>query len=81
LTDARVRWTSFNTKLEAYQGELINKGAYVREFLDQREKIAGYDYEKIAAVLDMIIDNAVRMREAVMERQFLDAYEDRLLAQ
>jgi hypothetical protein len=79
--DARVRWTSFNTKLEVYQGELINKGAYMREFLDQREMMAGYDYEKISAALDMIIDNAVRMREAVMEREFLDAYKDGLLAQ
>jgi HEPN/Toprim N-terminal domain 1 len=79
--DARVRWTSFNSKLDVYQGELIDKGVYMRKFLDQREKIASYDYGKIAAVLDMIINSAVAMREAVMERQYLDAYEDRLVAQ
>jgi hypothetical protein len=46
------------------QGELINKTGYMRSFLDQRERVDGYDYSRIEAVLDIIITNCVRMREA-----------------
>jgi HEPN/Toprim N-terminal domain 1 len=59
-----VRWTSFNSKTNTYQGELINKTSYMRSFLDQRERVDGYDYSRIEAVLDIIITNCVRMREA-----------------
>ncbi len=61
-----MRWTSFNRKTDSYQGELINKTAYMCEFLDQREHLKGYDYSRIEAVLDTIIGNCVRMREAVL---------------
>ena len=61
-----VRWTSFNTRTDSYQGELINKADYARDFLDQRERVEGYDYSRITAVLDMIITNCVRMREAAL---------------
>ncbi|WGJ14700.1 HEPN/Toprim-associated domain-containing protein [Methylocapsa sp. D3K7] len=62
-----VRWTSFNSRTDTYQGELINKTEYMRSFLDQRERVQGYDYSRIEAVLDMIINNCVHMREAMLD--------------
>ena len=59
-----VRWTSFNNRSDTYQGELVNKTAYVRTFLDQRERVQGYDYTRIETVLNMIIAKCVKMREA-----------------
>jgi hypothetical protein len=64
---ALVQWTSFNSRTDAYQGELLNKTAYMRSFLDQRERVEGYDYSRIEAVLEMIITNCVQMREAVLD--------------
>jgi HEPN/Toprim N-terminal domain 1 len=64
-----VRWNNFNTKTETYQGELIDKTGHMRTFLDQRARVNGYDYSRIEAVLDMIIENCVQMREAVADKQ------------
>jgi len=61
-----VRWTSFNTRTDTYQGELVHKTSYMRSFLDQRERVEGYDYSRIEAVLNMIITSCIRMREAVL---------------
>jgi hypothetical protein len=41
----------------------------MRTFLDQRARVNGYDYSRIEAVLDMIIENCVQMREAVADKQ------------
>ncbi len=71
-----VRWNNYNAKIDAYHGELVGKDRYMRTFLDQEERIAGYDYGKIAAVLDMIIENCVRMREAVLDRELDDRLEN-----
>jgi hypothetical protein len=38
-----VRWTSFNSKTDSYQGELINKTRYMRDFLRQRGRVEGYE--------------------------------------
>jgi hypothetical protein len=62
--DACVRWTSFNSALKAYQGALINKDVYKNEFLAQQARVASYDYTKIDAVLGLIIQACVRMKEA-----------------
>jgi HEPN/Toprim N-terminal domain 1 len=64
-----VRWNNYNTKTETYQGELIDKTGYMRTFLDQRTRADGYDYSPIEAVLDMIIENCVQMREVVADKQ------------
>ena len=61
-----IRWTSFNSRANTYQGELVNKTAYMRSFLDQRERVERYDYSRIKAVLDIIITNCIQMREAVL---------------
>jgi hypothetical protein len=59
-----VRWTSFNSRRGIYQGELVDKTHHMRRFLGQRERIAGYDYSRIEAVLEMIVAGCVKMREA-----------------
>ncbi len=64
-----VRWTSFNTKAGAYQGELIDKTEYMRSFLDQRELLPGYAYNRIQRVLDMIVAACMTMREAQMNKK------------
>ena len=71
-----IRWNSYNAKIDAYQGELIGKDRYMRTFLNQRERDDGYDYGKITSVLDMIITNCVRMREAGLDKELDDQPED-----
>ncbi len=71
-----IRWNNYNAKIDAYQGELIGKDRYMRTFLNQLERAEGYDYGKIASVLDMIITNCVRMREAVLDKELADEYEE-----
>lgn len=62
--DACVRWNNFNAAVDAYQGELIGKDRYKKRFLDQREPVADYEYSRIKAVLSMIVETCVSMREA-----------------
>jgi hypothetical protein len=63
----------------AYQGELISKEDYTRNFLDQRQRETGYRYENIESVLDLIVQEAVAMREAVTAAAYATDYEDRLM--
>jgi hypothetical protein len=63
----------------AYQGELISKEDYTRNFLDQRQRETGYRYENIESVLDLIVQEAVAMREAVTAAAYAADYEDRLM--
>jgi HEPN/Toprim N-terminal domain 1 len=62
-----VRWNNYNAKIGAYQGELMGKESYMKAFLEQRERLDGYDYSKLAAVLDMIVTSCVQMREAALD--------------
>jgi hypothetical protein len=62
-SEARVRWSSHNAKADAYQGELIDKERYAREFLRQLTRVEGYDYSKLEALLDHIVSTAIAMRE------------------
>jgi hypothetical protein len=59
---------------------LIGKEHYTREFLDQRDKDPAYNYENIAAALDLIIKNAIAMREKLTIAHYIDNYEDRLMS-
>ncbi|MDP3692709.1 HEPN/Toprim-associated domain-containing protein [Bradyrhizobium sp.] len=61
--NACIRWSSFNSNLSTYQGALINKDRYKDCFLGQRSRVADYDYKKIEAVLDMIFDACVSLKE------------------
>jgi hypothetical protein len=79
-SDACVRWSGYNDKAGAYQGELIGKEHYTREFLEQHNKDPAYSYENITAVLDLIVKSAIAMREALTMAQYIDNYEDRLMS-
>ena len=61
-----VRWNNYNQMVDVYQGELIGKDRYKRQFLDQRCKIDGYNYGKTNSVLEMIITHCVSMRELAL---------------
>jgi len=71
-----IRWKNYNAAVDAYHGELINKELYTRNFLNQRNRDEGYDYEKIASVLDMIVKNCVLMREATLNKELGDRIEN-----
>lgn len=51
-----VRWTSYNKTLDAYQGELIDKGKYTKQFLKLNEDDDKYDFEKLKFLLDYIFN-------------------------
>lgn len=76
--DAVVRWSSYNTKIGAYQGELLDKEKYTRAFLDQRARSATYRFENIEALLDLIVSTATDRREKLMAETYADLYGDRL---
>jgi HEPN/Toprim N-terminal domain 1 len=65
-----VRWTGFNGLADRYQGELLNKTLYMKDFLDQRLRLENYDYTKINNVLDVIVNACIEMREAVALEHF-----------
>ena len=69
-SSACVRWSSYVSKVDAYQGELIDKERNAREFIKQRGRMKGYDYSKIEAVLDHIIARAIAMREPGVIEEF-----------
>lgn len=58
-----VRWTNYNSIEEVYQGALIEKDYYKKQFLSQKEKLEHYNYDKIQSVLDLIITNCISMKE------------------
>jgi hypothetical protein len=42
-----VRWTSYDSELDRYQGELIGKEAYVRDFLTAAKRPDGRTWRKL----------------------------------
>lgn len=50
-----VRWTAYNDELDAYQGELVDKGAYARSFLATVRRGANQDSSKLAQLWDHLI--------------------------
>lgn len=65
--DALVQWTSYRSDAGTYQGELIDKTRYMRTFLKQKAREDGYDYSRIEAVLDLIVETCVDMKTAKIE--------------
>lgn len=72
-----VRWTSYNSKLDAYQGELIGKERYTKEFLKQQHRTEGYNYSKLESVLDMIVRTCASMKEAERLADIADQLADK----
>ena len=62
-----VRWTSYNNALDRYQGELINKGAYARRFMELRKREDNYDFAKMEVLLKAIIDECATMAASRLE--------------
>ena len=61
-TDALVRWTSFKSEMEIYQGELLGKTTYMRTFLSQKVRDSSYDYTRIQGVLDLIVGTCANLK-------------------
>jgi len=68
--DALVRWTSYNEGLDAYQGALVGKALVMKAFLNQKERDPQYDYSRIEALLDLIVNSCIEMREATLSDQY-----------
>ncbi|WP_051208314.1 HEPN/Toprim-associated domain-containing protein [Saccharospirillum impatiens] len=52
---AKVRWTNYREDTSKYQGSLVAKDRYKKQFLKQSEKKADYDYRKLLEILDQIV--------------------------
>lgn len=60
----QVRWTSYNKRLDCYQGELIQKESFAKLFLDLRCKDEGYNFEGVEAILNSLIKECTAMAVA-----------------
>ena len=58
-----VRWKNYNAHVNAYQGELIEKDKYKKEFLSQKQVDPNYNYARISSVVKMIFEKAISMKE------------------
>ena len=63
-SEAVVRWTSYNSRTETYQGELEHKSSYMKTFLREKELRSDYDYSKLTLALDHIASACVDIAEA-----------------
>ncbi len=63
---ACVRWSSYNQNIDTYQGELLSKSKYAKQFLNQRSCRDGYSYEKIERILDLIVAATVDIRSKML---------------
>ena len=50
-----VRWTSYSERQGAYQGELVNKTAYTRNFFATAHNTERYDWSKLKLLWDHLI--------------------------
>jgi len=61
--NASVQWINFNQHTKSYQGELVNKRKYMRNFFKQKIKTGGYDYSKVSSVLDVICEQCSEIKD------------------
>ena len=54
-----VRWTSYNSNIDLYQGELIAKERYTKRFLESRPLPSAYDTSKLELLLDHLFEAIV----------------------
>ena len=50
-----VRWSAYQQQLDRYQGALIAKEHYAKEFLALNPETCGYDFSKLNVVVDAVI--------------------------
>jgi len=60
-----VRWTSFSSALQAYQGELIDKERYSKEFYRVASAHSTYDLRKLKLLWDFVVAQCVILNERV----------------
>lgn len=76
VTSPVVRWTNYQSAIDAYQGALENKERYTKRFMKQTpESLAtgGYDSTKLCAVLEALVAQCSSMRTAIVLAE--DAFE------
>jgi hypothetical protein len=56
-----VRWTSYNSDLDRYQGEVIDKNYWVRSFLSLRLADPTYDFTRLTAVLKHLVSECQKI--------------------
>lgn len=61
-----VRWNNYNPHTDSYQGELVRKDSYKKDFLGRKNRDVDYNYAKIERVLDLIIQNCIAMKEKAL---------------
>lgn len=61
VSTPRVRWSSYVESMDAYQGALENKTAYMKAFLNLRNKDKDYNFANIEKVLDHLYKACVKM--------------------
>jgi hypothetical protein len=61
-----VRWNNYNRELGVYHGEIVGKGDLARRFYNVADAKEEYDFSKISAVLNMIINECISMRETAL---------------
>jgi hypothetical protein len=59
-----VRWTAYNEGAKAYQGVLEFKEKYAKRFLNLRTRDSNYDFSKLEAVLNHIVETCVSIAAA-----------------
>ena len=57
-----VRWTSYNSNSQTYQGELVAKELYTKRFLESRTLPLEYDRSKLELLLDHLFGAIVSAR-------------------
>ena len=62
-----VRWTAYERKFDAYQGELVGKDAYAATFRENFANDANYDTSKLRAVWEHLIATCEAASRAVRE--------------
>ena len=60
-TEPAIRWTSYDDKLGAYQGSLIDKERYVKIFGEVRGRTDGYDFSKLELLTDFLYGQCVEI--------------------
>ncbi|SIO67769.1 hypothetical protein SAMN05444166_8443 [Singulisphaera sp. GP187] len=56
-TTPTVRWTSYDKKLDRYQGELVDKESFALDFIKQRTLGPDYDVTKLRRVWDHLVEH------------------------
>lgn len=54
-----VRWTAYNSRMDRYQGALVDKEEYIREFLGAEGTCSGYDTSKLGILWEHLYETCI----------------------